>query len=903
MVCNVVRNGDCYIGGICGYSVLGTIINCANKANLKSEVYHYFPYFCGGGIVGGADGVTVNACYNNGNITLDSFSEGYAGGICGRVVSYQSKQGTHIADCYNTGNINGTKSSARRGWKSAGISAEYNSLLNLRNCYNIGNIGSTPRKANGGIVGVQWSQVSASQIQSCYYLDSSCDEEPPMEGWALSEDQMRAQTAYNGFDFDNVWSISPSGGYLYPQLRTNRQTEGDLCNHSFSIETISIADCENEGLANYNCPLCGYAFVSITAPLGHVFGEWHSVTVPSCTESGEDQRECSRCDKVESKEVDPLGHIEQQYASEPTCTEAGFSITICTRCGDTLNKVILSKLDHTWNEGEVTQQPTCTEKGVVTYTCTGCGETKTAPVDMLAHQWNDGEVTKEPSCTEAGEMTYTCAIGGETRTEPIDKLEHEIVLVEGTAPTCTETGLTDGWKCENCGKVFAAQREIPATGHSEVIDPAVPATCLESGLTEGRHCAVCGKVLETQNAVDALGHDWDNGKLISKPNCTFEGRTFYTCMRAGCDATEYRTLPVEPNAHELKKQSFARTCTNDGYTLYSCAYCDYTRMEDVAPAWGHIDPNGKGFCIRCRMPFATCADGGEHTWTLYHHVEAACGVDGYDTMKCTICGVLAQMNYIKMDSHKWGSWQAPSDYKCTVGGEIYRFCTVCGAKEKSSMKAGNHPWEYRDIKAATCSAEGEIQQVCPICNSVGETMAIPRIAHEWGKMTLVSGNCASGGKATHECTVCHTREEVTFAAGKHPEEALKTIPGTPPTCTEKGKTDEIICEFCGTVIQPANHIPPFGHVFVWTELNDATCIENAHRKGICTVCGTEVTEEIPNSSTGDHTDADNDGHCDTCEQLMTGGDHCKYCGQIHGGAFGWLTKFFHSILALFGARK
>lgn len=32
---------------------------------------------------------------------------------------------------------------------------------------------------------------------------------------------------------------------------------------------------------------------------------------------------------------------------------------------------------------------------------------------------------------------------------------------------------------------------------------------------------------------------------------------------------------------------------------------------------------------------------------------------------------------------------------------------------------------------------------------------------------------------------------------------------------------------------------------------------------------------------------------------MTGGDHCKYCGKIHSGAFGWLTKFFHSILAIF----
>ncbi len=48
-----------------------------------------------------------------------------------------------------------------------------------------------------------------------------------------------------------------------------------------------------------------------------------------------------------------------------------------------------------------------------------------------------------------------------------------------------------------------------------------------------------------------------------------------------------------------------------------------------------------------------------------------------------------------------------------------------------------------------------------------------------------------------------------------------------------------------------------------------------------------------------HADADNDGKCDTCGEKMTGGKHCKYCGKIHGGAFGWLVKFFHSIFAIF----
>ena len=76
-----------------------------------------------------------------------------------------------------------------------------------------------------------------------------------------------------------------------------------------------------------------------------------------------------------------------------------------------------------------------------------------------------------------------------------------------------------------------------------------------------------------------------------------------------------------------------------------------------------------------------------------------------------------------------------------------------------------------------------------------------------------------------------------------------------------------------------------------------TCISDGTQSLTCFLCGETKTEILP--ATGVHVDSDNDGHCDTCGEQMTGGDHCKYCGQIHGGAFGWLVKFFHSILAIF----
>ena len=87
------------------------------------------------------------------------------------------------------------------------------------------------------------------------------------------------------------------------------------------------------------------------------------------------------------------------------------------------------------------------------------------------------------------------------------------------------------------------------------------------------------------------------------------------------------------------------------------------------------------------------------------------------------------------------------------------------------------------------------------------------------------------------------------------------------------------------------------HAYTASITTDPTCTTDGEATYTCSICGDTYTEPIP--ATGEHIDEDNDGHCDTCEQQMTGGQHCKYCGKIHGGAFGWLVKFFHSIFAIF----
>ena len=123
-------------------------------------------------------------------------------------------------------------------------------------------------------------------------------------------------------------------------------------------------------------------------------------------------------------------------------------------------------------------------------------------------------------------------------------------------------------------------------------DVGVAPTCTESGVTDGRHCEKCGDILIAQEELAPLGHSYS--ATVIEPTCIAEGYTLHTCSACGDSYTDTKTPIID---HVYVPTKYEPLCNREGYTEYVCSGCNDSYRESFIPVTAHRFNDGA--CIYC----------------------------------------------------------------------------------------------------------------------------------------------------------------------------------------------------------------------------------------------------------------------------------------------------------------
>lgn len=246
-------------------------------------------------------------------------------------------------------------------------------------------------------------------------------------------------------------------------------------------------------------------------------------------------------------------------------------------------------------------------------------------------------------------------------------------------------------------------------------------------------CSLCGEIRP------AIEHSFDAWSVVYNPTCTDTGEEERFCKI--CSVREIRDIPMLE--HTYSTEIVLPTCTEEGYTIYTCDVCGDSFADKIVPATGHT--GGEATCCSPAICTVCGASYGEKNpanhaggTEIRDRVEAEEFKDGYsgDTY-CKGCGKLLEKGSVIFATHTHSyaaEWSADANnhwHVCSCGEKADlashvpgaeptetspQVCTVCGWELKPALVHTHKPQKV-EAKEATHTEDGNKEYYICSCGN------------------------------------------------------------------------------------------------------------------------------------------------------------------------------------------
>ena len=645
-------------------------------------------------------------------------------------------------------------------------------------------------------------------------------------------------------------------------------------------ETVTAADCLNDGKQVRTCSVCGASEEDALEALGHSFTNYVSNEDAGCEVDGTETAQCDRCDATDTRtaEGSAKGHSFVNYVSDEnaTCVADGTETAVCENCDATDTRTVAGSKEEAEHSfpAEYTSDgnATCTADGTKSRLCVLCGEKETVTDEgsALGHDFTEQTtdyLAAEADCCHKAVYYYSCANDGcdEKGTETfaygdVDPSNHVggTEIRDAKEPTEDAEGYTGDTYCLGCGVLLEMGRSIPKTDHVHdlVKTEAKDASCESDGNTAYWTCSKCGKLYADANGaeeiaaedtvVEALGHSFTDYVSDGNATCWEDGTKTAQCDR--CDATDTVTDENSKLEHNYGEWTVITepTCTETGVRTRNCANCLDTEI-------GLIDALG-------------------HSFTNYiSDGNATCETDGTETAVCDRCDATdtraddwsALGHDFTAETTDYLATAADCCHKATY---YYTCANGCGEKGTETFAYGevdltNHvgDTEVRGAVAPTEDAEGYTGDTyCLGCGTMIEKgQSIPKAdhVHNLVKTEAVAATCTEEGSIAYwTCTKCGelyadangaeeiTADEIAVAALGH---SFTNYVSDGNAACETNGTKTAKCDRCDATDTVTDEGSALGHSYgEWTVTTAPTCTEAGEETSTCAACGETETRAV-----------------------------------------------------------